>query len=153
MAIRGRTGPNRVAPPKHLAAGALAQCAMAAHIWVECAECSKWRRVPPLSDEGARWRCADNADARFASCAAPQELSDDEIDAQLKAQARPARTAHAIGLLLSRPLCAHLWHAWPLLRQRRDRPARRGGLAACAARRSEQPGRLKAPSLGLRAEV
>ena len=67
MALRGRTGPNRVAPPKRLAAGALAQCAMAAHIWVECAECSKWRRVPPLSDEGARWRCADNADARFAS--------------------------------------------------------------------------------------
>lgn len=78
----------------------MAQCGvMAAHIWVECAECSKWRRVPPLSDEGARWRCADNADARFASCAAPQELSDDEIDAQLKAQARPARAAHAVGLL------------------------------------------------------
>ena len=63
---------------------------MGSQIWVECAECNKWRRVPPLSDENVKWRCADNVDARYNSCATPQELSNEAIDAELKAQARPA---------------------------------------------------------------
>ena len=65
---------------------------MGSQIWVECVECNKWRRVPPLSDENAKWRCADNVDARYNSCATPQELSNEDIDAELKAQARPAIT-------------------------------------------------------------
>ena len=54
--------------------------------WVCCdvPGCGMWRRVPGdvagAVSVGGRWVCAEAPDPRFASCNAPQELSDDEID-------------------------------------------------------------------------
>jgi hypothetical protein len=53
--------------------------------WVECAACSKWRRVVSLENrfqgEAADpWHCTDNTDPRFAACSAEQEKTDAEID-------------------------------------------------------------------------
>ena len=57
--------------------------------WTECeaAGCGKWRRLnAPPADE-IKWVCAMNPDPRFNSCAAPQELSNDEIDRRMDALA------------------------------------------------------------------
>lgn len=65
--------------------------------WVCCDApgCGRWRRVPGgVADAvgvSGRWVCADAPDPRFASCTAPQELSDDEIDRRIAlAAGRPA---------------------------------------------------------------
>jgi CW-type Zinc Finger len=52
--------------------------------WVQCDRCGKWRRVSEALaealDDDANWFCEDNPDARHASCAVPQEMTDAEID-------------------------------------------------------------------------
>eukprot|EP00210_Caulerpa_lentillifera_P002980 g2845.t1 len=57
--------------------------------WVQCTFCKKWRQVPyhlKDSDLGDRWVCKDNIwDPMFAACTVPQALSNEEIDARLKA--------------------------------------------------------------------
>ena len=77
--------------------------------WVQCcgpAGCSKWRRVPTSICQGAdaddaTWLCSDNLDEKHNSCDIPQELPDDEIDAQIEAamaavQTQPQATTTAI---------------------------------------------------------
>eukprot|EP00898_Chlorokybus_atmophyticus_P006702 jgi/Chlat1/7032/Chrsp56S06703 len=57
--------------------------------WVQCdnPECSKWRRVSveiaKRIEDDTRWQCKDNPDKAFASCSAPQQLTDAEINDQL----------------------------------------------------------------------
>ena len=50
--------------------------------WVSCDACNKWRRVLDSQSlrSARRWRCSDNRDPRYASCATPQELPDERID-------------------------------------------------------------------------
>ena len=42
--------------------------------WVSCDACNKWRRVLDSQSlrSARRWRCSDNRDPRYASCATPQ---------------------------------------------------------------------------------
>ena len=65
--------------------------------WVMCDDCEKWRRVTvtSLRDCAKTWRCENNPDARFASCEAAQELSNDEIDQLLGLAPKPAPTGPA----------------------------------------------------------
>ncbi|KAG2485616.1 hypothetical protein HYH03_015679 [Edaphochlamys debaryana] len=51
--------------------------------WVLCDRCAKWRRIPVgyTIAEDQSWYCELNPDKAFASCSAPQELTDAEIDA------------------------------------------------------------------------
>ncbi|KAG6543851.1 hypothetical protein Mapa_014691 [Marchantia paleacea] len=49
--------------------------------WAQCDECGSWRRVPPEVLVTARWTCTDNTwDHKRATCSAPQELSNDDVD-------------------------------------------------------------------------
>ena len=59
--------------------------------WLACDLCGQWRRVGLcLADElPEQWTCAQNSDAAFASCAVPQELSDDQIDVLLGLTPKP----------------------------------------------------------------
>lgn len=60
--------------------------------WLACDLCGQWRRVGLCrADElPEHWTCAQNSDAAFASCAVPQELSDDQIDVLLGLAPKPA---------------------------------------------------------------
>ena len=42
--------------------------------WVSCDDCEKWRRVIDSQSlrSARRWRCSDNRDNRYSSCATPQ---------------------------------------------------------------------------------
>ena len=53
--------------------------------WLQCDRCAKWRRCYRRKDCAFLFRfvCTDNTDARHATCDAPQELTDMEIDRRL----------------------------------------------------------------------
>ena len=65
----------------------------ASESWVACDEesCGKWRRVPAVValriSDTEPWYCRHSRDVRHDSCAAPQELCDDEIDRRVNAAA------------------------------------------------------------------
>ncbi|KAJ8246680.1 hypothetical protein GJAV_G00254220 [Gymnothorax javanicus] len=53
--------------------------------WVQCDSCHKWRKVPDGIDANKlpeRWFCHQNADPKFRTCAADQEL-EDSMDEEL----------------------------------------------------------------------
>ncbi|GMH45982.1 hypothetical protein BSKO_13946 [Bryopsis sp. KO-2023] len=52
--------------------------------WVQCDKCQQWRRVKTELVTDHMWFCYQNPDKRFASCEAPQELSDNAIDKLLE---------------------------------------------------------------------
>ncbi|XP_010537359.1 PREDICTED: histone-lysine N-methyltransferase ASHH2 [Tarenaya hassleriana] len=55
--------------------------------WVLCDDCFKWRRISAslvgMIDENSRWICMNNLDKYFADCSIPQEMSNEEINAEL----------------------------------------------------------------------
>ena len=67
--------------------------------WVCCDDCKKWRRVSDSQSlrnllrapSGRPWHCRRNCDARYSSCATPQELTDEQIDAELNTELAPPR--------------------------------------------------------------
>ena len=65
--------------------------------WVQCDSCETWRRVPRVVadrlGENTAWFCHQNLDQKFSTCDDAQELSDDEIDRLMRAQARAATSA------------------------------------------------------------
>lgn len=62
--------------------------------WVSCDLCGKWRRLGKMATAAVpdAWTCVENPDSGFASCNAPQELSNDEIDRQLGLADEPPRS-------------------------------------------------------------
>ncbi|GIL91288.1 hypothetical protein Vretimale_10000 [Volvox reticuliferus] len=54
--------------------------------WVLCDRCTKWRRIPAAFvdqiKEDTPWYCEHNPNKAFASCSVPQELTNEEIDAE-----------------------------------------------------------------------
>ncbi|GLC55996.1 hypothetical protein PLESTB_001053200 [Pleodorina starrii] len=54
--------------------------------WVLCDRCTKWRRIPAAFVDQIRedtpWYCENNPNKAFASCSVPQELTNEEIDAE-----------------------------------------------------------------------
>ena len=69
--------------------------------WIQCEEagCGKWRRLRTADVPDGPWVCAMHPDPRWAACAVPQAVPDDEIDRQLDAgvglPAGPAAAAAA----------------------------------------------------------
>lgn len=54
--------------------------------WLECTQCSKWRRLPGAEVEAAsttNWTCSESTDPGFNNCSLGQELTNVEIDALL----------------------------------------------------------------------
>ncbi|KFK42127.1 histone-lysine n-methyltransferase setd2 [Arabis alpina] len=55
--------------------------------WVRCDDCFKWRRIPASVvgsiDESSRWICMNNSDKGFAACSISQEMSNEDINAEL----------------------------------------------------------------------
>ncbi|CAD7700851.1 unnamed protein product [Ostreobium quekettii] len=52
--------------------------------WILCEKCDRWRRIKMETVPDGPWQCCMNADKRFASCDAPQEMSDAEVDSFLE---------------------------------------------------------------------
>uniref|UniRef100_M8BVH1 B3 domain-containing protein n=1 Tax=Aegilops tauschii TaxID=37682 RepID=M8BVH1_AEGTA len=53
--------------------------------WIQCDDCSKWRRVPLNVIIASKWRCADNTwDPKSCSCSAPEELAHKELQSILQ---------------------------------------------------------------------
>ncbi|KAI4312119.1 hypothetical protein MLD38_036970 [Melastoma candidum] len=49
--------------------------------WVQCEDCSKWRKIPFDALLPARWTCAANEwDSERSSCTSPQELTAEELE-------------------------------------------------------------------------
>ncbi|XP_038690379.1 B3 domain-containing protein Os07g0563300-like [Tripterygium wilfordii] len=46
--------------------------------WVQCEDCSKWRRLPGNAVLPSKWTCSDNTDPE-RSCSAVQELTTDQL--------------------------------------------------------------------------
>ncbi|KAI4371092.1 hypothetical protein MLD38_019362 [Melastoma candidum] len=52
--------------------------------WVQCEDCSKWRKIPFDALLPARWTCAANKwDSERSSCMSPQELTAEELEDML----------------------------------------------------------------------
>ncbi|VAH42195.1 B3 domain-containing protein Os07g0679700-like [Triticum dicoccoides] len=53
--------------------------------WIQCDDCSKWRRLPLNVIIASKWRCADNTwDPKSCSCSAPEELAHKELQSILQ---------------------------------------------------------------------
>nr|CAD1841850.1 unnamed protein product [Ananas comosus var. bracteatus] len=48
--------------------------------WIQCDDCSKWRKIPVHVIVASKWTCADNSwDPKSSSCSAPDELNPKEL--------------------------------------------------------------------------
>ncbi|KAL6657361.1 hypothetical protein ACP70R_005141 [Stipagrostis hirtigluma subsp. patula] len=53
--------------------------------WIQCDDCSKWRRLPLNVIVASKWTCADNSwDQKCCSCSAPEELTPKELQCVLQ---------------------------------------------------------------------
>ncbi|XP_008782661.2 B3 domain-containing protein Os07g0679700-like isoform X2 [Phoenix dactylifera] len=53
--------------------------------WIQCDDCSKWRRLPVDVLVPSKWTCADNTwDPKRSSCHAPEELSQKDLQSLLR---------------------------------------------------------------------
>ncbi|KAG1371485.1 B3 domain-containing protein [Cocos nucifera] len=53
--------------------------------WIQCDDCSKWRRLPVDVLLPSMWTCADNMlDPKRSSCSAPEELSQQDLQSLLR---------------------------------------------------------------------
>jgi hypothetical protein len=53
--------------------------------WIQCDDCSKWRRLPLTVIIASKWTCADNSwDPKSCSCSAPEELTPKELQSVLQ---------------------------------------------------------------------
>lgn len=53
--------------------------------WIQCDDCSKWRRLPLNVIIASKWTCADNTwDPKSCSCSAPEELAPKELQSILQ---------------------------------------------------------------------
>ena len=58
--------------------------------WVECDACGKWRELPPgVREARGSWTCAQNSDARFNQCDAPQDPRVWELEEEEQALEQP----------------------------------------------------------------
>ncbi|TVT96769.1 hypothetical protein EJB05_58010 [Eragrostis curvula] len=53
--------------------------------WIQCDDCSKWRRLPLNVIVASKWTCTDNSwDPKSSSCSAPEELTTKELQSVLQ---------------------------------------------------------------------
>ncbi|KAG8099093.1 hypothetical protein GUJ93_ZPchr0013g37345 [Zizania palustris] len=66
--------------------------------WIQCDECSKWRRLPLNIIVASKWTCADNTiDPKSCSCSAPEELTPKELHIVLQQYEDMRRRRHSFG--------------------------------------------------------
>ena len=75
---RARTSSN--APPN---SGKRATKVIVKQTWIQCDDCSKWRRVPEKSianlGDDDKWVCKMSADTTYNKCSTKQEMTDEQI--------------------------------------------------------------------------
>ncbi|KAG8079312.1 hypothetical protein GUJ93_ZPchr0007g5470 [Zizania palustris] len=66
--------------------------------WIQCDDCSKWRRLPLNVIVASKWTCADNTiDPKSCSCSAPEELTPKELHIVLQQYEDMRRRRHSFG--------------------------------------------------------
>ncbi|XP_062190579.1 B3 domain-containing protein Os07g0679700-like isoform X2 [Phragmites australis] len=72
--------------------------------WIQCDDCSKWRRLPLNVIVASKWTCADNSwDPKSCSCSAPEELTPKELQSVLQQHEEMRRRKCSYGLKPSVP--------------------------------------------------
>ncbi|CAD6216678.1 unnamed protein product [Miscanthus lutarioriparius] len=70
--------------------------------WIQCDECSKWRRLPLNVIVASKWTCTDNSwDPKCCSCSAPQELTPKELRCVMQQYEEMRRRKGSYGLKLN----------------------------------------------------
>ncbi|CAN6200284.1 unnamed protein product [Urochloa humidicola] len=70
--------------------------------WIQCDDCSKWRRLPLTVIVASRWTCTDNSwDPKSCSCSAPEELTPKELQSVLEQYEEMRRRKGSYGLKLN----------------------------------------------------
>ncbi|KAF0907536.1 hypothetical protein E2562_018351 [Oryza meyeriana var. granulata] len=66
--------------------------------WIQCDDCSKWRRLPLNVIVASKWTCADNTiDPKSCSCSAPEELTPKELHIVLQQYEDMRRRKNSFG--------------------------------------------------------
>ncbi|XP_006658132.1 B3 domain-containing protein Os07g0679700 [Oryza brachyantha] len=72
--------------------------------WIQCDDCSKWRRLPLNVIVASKWTCADNTiDPKSCSCSAPEELTPKELHIVLQQYEDMRRRKNSFGFKQSMP--------------------------------------------------
>ncbi|XP_062188398.1 B3 domain-containing protein Os07g0679700-like isoform X2 [Phragmites australis] len=72
--------------------------------WIQCDDCSKWRRLPLSVIVASKWTCADNSwDPKSCSCSTPEELTPKELQSVLQQYEEMRRRKCSYGLKLTVP--------------------------------------------------
>ncbi|CAN6226587.1 unnamed protein product [Urochloa humidicola] len=70
--------------------------------WIQCDDCSKWRRLPLTVIVASKWTCTDNSwDPKSCSCSAPEELTPKELQSVLQQYEEMRRRKGSYGLKLN----------------------------------------------------
>ncbi|ONM26211.1 B3 domain-containing protein [Zea mays] len=70
--------------------------------WIQCDDCSKWRRLPLNVIVAPKWTCTDNSwDSKCCSCSAPEELTPRELQSVLQQYEEMRRRKGSYGLKLN----------------------------------------------------
>nr|CAB3458985.1 unnamed protein product [Digitaria exilis] len=70
--------------------------------WIQCDDCSKWRRLPLTVIVASKWTCTDNSwDPKSCSCSAPEELTPKELQCVLQQYEEMRRRKGSYGLKLN----------------------------------------------------
>ncbi|CAD6342289.1 unnamed protein product [Miscanthus lutarioriparius] len=70
--------------------------------WIQCDECSKWRRLPLNVIVASKWTCIDNSwDPKCCSCSAPEELTPKELQSVMQLYEEMRRRKGSYGLKLN----------------------------------------------------
>jgi len=70
--------------------------------WIQCDECSKWRRLPLNVIVASKWTCTDNSwDPKSCSCSAPEELTPKELQSVMQQYEEMRRRKGSYGLKLN----------------------------------------------------
>ncbi|CAN6186029.1 unnamed protein product [Urochloa humidicola] len=70
--------------------------------WIQCDDCSKWRRLPLTIIVASKWTCTDNSwDPKSCSCSAPEELTPKELQSVLQQYEEMRRRKGSYGLKLN----------------------------------------------------
>ncbi|KAG2647567.1 hypothetical protein PVAP13_2KG587300 [Panicum virgatum] len=70
--------------------------------WIQCDNCSKWRRLPLTVVIASKWTCTENSwDPKSCSCSAPEELTPKELQSVLQQYEEMRRRKGNYGLKLN----------------------------------------------------
>ena len=114
--------------------------------WVACDRCGQWRRLQCVLGQVAAvgaWTCAINPEAAYAFCAAPQEMEDAAIDAEIAAADQEAARRAAAMMGQSQSMVQRV------VQQQQQKEAEAKAEAEAEAEEPEREVHVDAPSGGL----